>query len=153
VKAALESPKTQLPVIGTGILATAELPICEGKAGSLPLPSQMGGVGWSINNRNARYLHLYLGNANSVVVNFRIVWLAIKRRRFGRGSLVSWNIPSWNSSQPGHKAFLREDASHFGDMSSTRKTVGVGNPRESLDHQFKRLFAEAGLSPFPLAQV
>ena len=79
VKAALESPKTQLPVIGTGILATAELPICEGKAGSLPLPSQMGGVGWSINNRNARYLHLYLGNANSVVVNFRIVWLATKR--------------------------------------------------------------------------
>ncbi len=41
VKAALESPKTQLPVIDTGILATAELPIYEGKAGSPPLPSQM----------------------------------------------------------------------------------------------------------------
>jgi hypothetical protein len=27
----------------------------------------------------ARYLHLYLGNANPVVVNFRIVCLAIKR--------------------------------------------------------------------------
>jgi hypothetical protein len=55
--------------------------------------------------------------------------------------------------QLGHKAFLRKDASHFGDMSSTRKTVGVGNPRESLDHQFKRLFAVARLRPFPLAQA
>jgi hypothetical protein len=44
--------------------------------------------------------------------------------------------------------FLREDASHFGDMSSSGKTVSTGNPRKSLDHQFKRLFAEAGLSRF-----
>jgi|HubBroStandDraft_6_1064221.scaffolds.fasta_scaffold2625785_2 hypothetical protein len=72
---------------------------------------------------------------------------------FGRGSLVSWNIPSLESPQLGHKAFLREDASHFGDMSSSGKTVSAGNPRESLDHQFKRLFAEARLSPFPLAQL
>ena len=152
MKAALDGAKTQLPVINTGILATAELPICIGKAGSPPTLSD-GVVGWSINNRNADYVYLKLGDANLVVVNFRIVWLATIPRRLGRGSLVSWNIPSLKSPQLGHKAFLREDASHFGDMSSSGKTISAGNPRESLDHQFKRLFAEARLPPFPLAQL
>jgi len=57
------------------------------------------------------------------------------------------------SKKLGPKAFLREDATHFGDMSSSDKTVGAGNPRESLDHQFKRLFVGARLPAFPLAQA
>jgi hypothetical protein len=36
-----------LPVIDTGILATAELPIYEGKAGSPTLPSQSLSGKWS----------------------------------------------------------------------------------------------------------
>jgi hypothetical protein len=54
---------------------------------------------------------------------------------------LGWMNPIAFSPKTGPKAFLREDASRFGDMSSSDKTVGAGNPRESLDHQFKRLFA------------
>jgi hypothetical protein len=37
-------------------------------------------------------------------------------------------------ARPVRVSLIREDASRFGDMSSSDKTVGAANPRESLDH-------------------